>query len=336
MRRNTNSRAMIWLASSCVALATVSPALGADSARQQETIKALEALRSKAESEIEIGINDPGTTQIEIGNAVSFRFESSREGYLTALYIDGDGAVQVLLPQNGQEPVHLRSNELYVLDRSAAGTGFKAEPPLGRESVVAFLTHEPIDLTQLVGDKPSSASELPDTTSKLAARLAEVLADSTVAAGRYDLEVVQSVDVRPKPDYRSEEIVLVAQNDSKGVRGIRPPPIDLRINFSTGSYLLSNKARVNLDEVGKAINDARLTSIEFSIAGHTDDVGSAEYNEVLSERRARSVRQYLMDRHGVDPNRVASKGYGESRPVVPATTEEAREANRRVELSIVR
>jgi outer membrane protein OmpA-like peptidoglycan-associated protein len=79
-----------------------------------------------------------------------------------------------------------------------------------------------------------------------------------------------------------------------------------------------------------------LTSKDYSIAvyGHTDDVGTDAYNQGLSERRAEAVRDYLVEA-GLDPAIVSTEGYGETQPLVPETTEEARAKNRRVEIGIV-
>ena len=79
-----------------------------------------------------------------------------------------------------------------------------------------------------------------------------------------------------------------------------------------------------------------LTSSGFSVAvyGHTDDVGTDEYNQTLSERRARSVRDYLVEA-GVSPDIVSTLGYGKSSPRVEGTTPEARAMNRRVEIAII-
>jgi len=66
------------------------------------------------------------------------------------------------------------------------------------------------------------------------------------------------------------------------------------------------------------------------IKGHTDSVGSDEYNLGLSDRRANSVRQYLVNQ-GIDPSRLSSKGYGEAEPIAPNNTDEGRAKNRRIE-----
>lgn len=70
------------------------------------------------------------------------------------------------------------------------------------------------------------------------------------------------------------------------------------------------------------------------IHGHTDDIGSSEYNQRLSERRADAVRNYLVDA-GIDPGIVSTKGHGKASPVVPGTTPKARAKNRRVEIGII-
>ncbi len=79
-----------------------------------------------------------------------------------------------------------------------------------------------------------------------------------------------------------------------------------------------------------------LTSRNYGIYvyGHTDSVGSEEYNLDLSERRAQTVREYLTE-NGIDPQIITSKGFGKSRPIVPGTSAEAQAQNRRVEIGVV-
>jgi outer membrane protein OmpA-like peptidoglycan-associated protein len=72
----------------------------------------------------------------------------------------------------------------------------------------------------------------------------------------------------------------------------------------------------------------------IDVFGHTDDIGTEEYNLKLSQRRAQSVRNYLVEA-GVDAEIIATKGIGKSSPRVPGTTPAARAANRRVEIAIV-
>ena len=76
-------------------------------------------------------------------------------------------------------------------------------------------------------------------------------------------------------------------------------------------------------------------SIEIEMSAHTDSYGSDEYNFKLSDERARSVREYILSK-GIDPKRIVSQGYGETKPVVPNDTDENRQLNRRVEFKILK
>src|SRR3546814_17929576 len=76
-------------------------------------------------------------------------------------------------------------------------------------------------------------------------------------------------------------------------------------------------------------------SLETIIAvGHTDSIGTEKYNQGLSERRAASVKAYLVSK-GVDPNRIYTEGKGELQPVASNKTREGRAQHRRVELEVV-
>jgi len=78
----------------------------------------------------------------------------------------------------------------------------------------------------------------------------------------------------------------------------------------------------------------RYPDLVVEVAGHTDSVGTDAYNLDLSQRRAESVRQYLIDK-GVDSGNLSAKGYGESQPIESNDTEEGRDENRRVNLRIL-
>jgi outer membrane protein OmpA-like peptidoglycan-associated protein len=106
-----------------------------------------------------------------------------------------------------------------------------------------------------------------------------------------------------------------------------------KVLFETdGDRILSSSFEL-LDAVAQVMNDnLRIKRVE--IQGHTDDRGSDSYNDALSNRRARSVREYLM-KAGVAPKRLLSKGYGESAPIVEGESSEARTQNRRVEFRIL-
>jgi outer membrane protein OmpA-like peptidoglycan-associated protein len=107
----------------------------------------------------------------------------------------------------------------------------------------------------------------------------------------------------------------------------RIPPIEFEFN----SDRLKVSSHELLDRVAEIL--VSHNKLKLIVSGHTDDLGSEEYNKDLSMRRAGAVKMYLATR-GVYPDSVRVYGHGESLPVVDETTEAARALNRRVEFRI--
>ncbi len=101
------------------------------------------------------------------------------------------------------------------------------------------------------------------------------------------------------------------------------------IRFEFNEAGLSSEARTRLEELAQCI---RSQGVRVRLEGHADERGTEEYNLQLSNRRAESVRRYLIDM-GVSPNSLETVGYGEVRPAVQGSDEAAYAANRRVELN---
>ena len=104
------------------------------------------------------------------------------------------------------------------------------------------------------------------------------------------------------------------------------------INFGTNSAELSSESFPELDRVITLLKDN--PNIVIEIAAHTDNVGNAGYNLLLSEKRAQAVVRYLLD-FEVPSERIVAKGYGLTKPMVPNTSDENRALNRRVEFKII-
>jgi OOP family OmpA-OmpF porin len=99
--------------------------------------------------------------------------------------------------------------------------------------------------------------------------------------------------------------------------------------FDTNSSYIKTEAHPLLDEVVSILE--KNPQIKVEIQGYADNTGTAQYNQWLSERRAKRVMDYLVSK-GIDPERLQAKGYGSTQPVASNATEEGRAQNRRVEL----
>jgi len=118
----------------------------------------------------------------------------------------------------------------------------------------------------------------------------------------------------------------------------KPAPMATKVVFNADTFFDFDK--YNLKPEGKQLlqqvaQQAQSINLETIIAvGHTDSIGTEEYNQKLSERRAASVKAYLVSL-GIDPNRIYTEGKGELQPVATNKTREGRAQNRRVEIEIV-
>ncbi len=108
-----------------------------------------------------------------------------------------------------------------------------------------------------------------------------------------------------------------------------PAAISMQVQFAFGSDQIAPASRRSIDNLAAALASDELKSRAFTVAGHTDGVGSADYNMRLSQRRAASVKAYLVE-HGVAPARLKTVGKGLTEPVNQADPRAAE--NRRVEI----
>jgi outer membrane protein OmpA-like peptidoglycan-associated protein len=94
------------------------------------------------------------------------------------------------------------------------------------------------------------------------------------------------------------------------VAALKPPQIDLAINFDYNSSVITGRAEPQLNELAKALRDSKLEGSFFLIGGHTDAKGSDQYNQALSQRRAESVKKYLVDKFQIPAENLTTAGYG--------------------------
>lgn len=104
--------------------------------------------------------------------------------------------------------------------------------------------------------------------------------------------------------------------------------VKLLVNFGFDSTRVQERYFADLAELATFLQ--RFSDVQVEVEGHTDSLGSADYNQSLSQRRAQAVVDLLVNRHGIARDRLQARGYGESRPVASNDTEEGRAENRRV------
>jgi outer membrane protein OmpA-like peptidoglycan-associated protein/tetratricopeptide (TPR) repeat protein len=137
--------------------------------------------------------------------------------------------------------------------------------------------------------------------------------DSKVIAANTDKPVVKDIDLKTEPIEVGKAYTI---ND---------------ILFTTNSYELNAKSKFVIDRFIEFLNEN--PQITIAIHGHTDDVGRENDNLILSENRAKAVKDYIISK-GINSSRITSQGFGQSKPKVPNTNDFNRALNRRTEFVI--
>jgi outer membrane protein OmpA-like peptidoglycan-associated protein len=145
------------------------------------------------------------------------------------------------------------------------------------------------------------------------------------AAGAAEDQFMQTIRNRPPRSLslaEREEIATIVTNK---------PKIDLEINFDYNSANISAKSLPSVQALGRALSNPDLKGSTFIVAGHTDAAGGDAYNQDLSERRADSIKRYLVDKFGVAGTDLVTVGYGKTKLKDPANP--LAEVNRRVQVA---
>jgi outer membrane protein OmpA-like peptidoglycan-associated protein len=188
----------------------------------------------------------------------------------------------------------------------------------------------------------------------LAAAFASVLAGIPAAAQTPQDEPRVRDLTRGPLDERTLIETLTPKDEGLRPRDINPPPpncvfyrdkmsrgitvkpaadiVAVKILFAFNSADLTPAATGDLDTLGRALSSSGLAPCCFRIEGHTDNVGTEEYNRDLSVRRARSVAGYLSRKFGIQETRLLVAGLGKSQPIADNSSEAGRQTNRRVQI----
>lgn len=122
-----------------------------------------------------------------------------------------------------------------------------------------------------------------------------------------------------------EKTVVVSKDKTGGF-------VNLAVRFDVDSYVLRAEAIPLLDELGKALSRPSLAARTMFVNGHADSDGTEDHNLRLSLNRAQAIKRYLTGNYAVPSVRLRVMGYGESVALVPNTSAENKQLNRRVEV----
>jgi outer membrane protein OmpA-like peptidoglycan-associated protein len=140
------------------------------------------------------------------------------------------------------------------------------------------------------------------------------------AEGRF-VQTIRGRATRSLSSSEREEMATIAQDK---------PNIDLEITFDYNSADIGAKSMPSVQALGRALTNPDLKGSTFIVAGHTDAVGSETYNQDLSERRADSIKRYLVDKFSIAGADLVTVGYGKTKLKEPNNP--TAEVNRRVQV----
>lgn len=130
------------------------------------------------------------------------------------------------------------------------------------------------------------------------------------------------------PDYLDECPGTAAGVEVDDVGCPFPVSKSIKVLFDFDKAVVKDKYHGELHKIADYLE--RNPETDMVVEGHTDSIGPAEYNMRLSQKRAANVKAYLVDKLGIDADRLTAKGFGETRPVADNSTKEGRQQNRRV------
>jgi outer membrane protein OmpA-like peptidoglycan-associated protein len=240
--------------------------------------------------------------------------------------------------------VHSAAESLQIAEQSFAQDG-----DTQKTRDMAYVADRRSKIAEARGATLQAAAEQQQTLANMHAAETSQLQATSAQLGRANMQVAlqgqalqnqsQQLSVEQQRRMEAEKRAAQAAADLAAFASVKQDTVrGMVITLSGGVLFVTNKsdllptAQVKLNEVADALTK-QDTESKIVVEGHTDSQGGATYNQDLSERRARSVRDYLVSR-GISADRITSQGFGLSRPIADNTSPEGRANNRRVEIVV--
>jgi outer membrane protein OmpA-like peptidoglycan-associated protein len=185
-----------------------------------------------------------------------------------------------------------------------AGTALAQDKTVTEDQILRALAPEKKPLTRGLSIGPQTATQ-----------------PTASAAENKFVQKIRGRSTRSLSSSEREEIAAIVKDK---------PKIDLEINFDYNSAEISARSLPSVEALGRALTNNDLKGSTFVVAGHTDAAGTEMYNQDLSERRADSIKRYLVDKYGINGTDLVAVGYGKSKLKDPS--QPLAEVNRRVQV----
>lgn len=305
---------------------------------------------TKAKNVSELNSSSDEMSPVIALDGSTFSFASNKSGTLGGfdIYFTKLSGSSFSTPKNAGRSINSSSDELfYVPVQNTNNAYFSSNRSGGQGSLDIYHAvpnpHEAKPVVFVSGrvlDKESGepiAAQVTITDLKTNKKIAKFSSDDETGDFLVTLKPGHTYSVTATaPDYFFYSEKFTIPENAKGNE------LNKNINLSKNSTRLLvtfdfNKATLNDESIPDLENLLELLKDKDDtncvLEGHTDDIGSDDFNLKLSKERAEAVKAWLV-KNGIRGNRIETKGYGESRPLIKETTEEARAMNRRVEIKL--
>ena len=286
-----------------------SAALAGDRDGISEELEGIAATWPDALFSIDVHGTDDGNASLN--QRLEIAYEAASPGYLAYLRVSSHGDVTLY-----RDPAKA--------GKSSGTQAYVIKPPLGSEQLIVLFANKPWDSLFPKGANTRELGSERTDAAALVQQLSDMQASNVLfAARRYQLQIAASPG---GTEYTTRAIVRRVKEGGGGSSARIPS----RIQFEFNSDQLTPQGKLDLDTFGEAlITDLRDSGV--ALEGHTDAIGTDDYNQSLSERRASAAKQYLMDSFGIAPSRLSAVGMGKDSPIASNDDEAGRSKNRRVD-----
>jgi len=265
-----------------------------------------------------------------------------------------DIAERWTVPVNVGYPVNTIDNELNIVIGTNAGEAFVSSDRDGDENgfdIYHFVLNSHVKPQAITYLKAKVIDDKTGLALQASYRLTELNTGAVFFDDKTTVDGMFMLPLLPHQKYglqvEKEEYLLFSENYTLDADSAsRPFEVVVRMKritegqktvlrnvfYETGLAGIKDESKQELDALVDFLRLNKYVSIEIS--GHTDNTGNDSLNQHLSEKRAESVKSYLLDK-GIEAGRIQTKGYGSSRPMMPNDTAEGRAANRRTEMEII-